>query len=52
MLLQGTHGPLNDDQIRSLRAVVRSAERLESEIRQLAEDYDVVHGPPASSEQT
>ena len=39
MLLQGTHGPLNDDQIRSLRAVVRSAERLESEIRQLAEDY-------------
>jgi len=50
MLLQGTYGSLNADQRRSLQSVLRSAERLELEIRELAVDYDREHGsPPASS---
>ncbi len=40
MLLQGTFGPLNADQSRSLAAVLRNAERLQHEIQQLAEDLD------------
>jgi len=43
MLLQGAHGPLNADQRRALESVLRSAERLEREVRALAVDYDLEH---------
>lgn len=43
MLLQGAHGVLQADQQRALESVLRSAERLQSEIQQLAADYDVLH---------
>jgi signal transduction histidine kinase len=49
MLLQEAHGPISDEQRRALEAVLRSAERLQSEIHQLAVDYDLEHPPPASS---
>lgn len=43
MLLQGAHGELGAEQRRAVEAVLRSAERMETELRQLAVDYDRVH---------
>ena len=50
MLMQGTHGPLNDDQRRALAAVLRNAERLEAELKRLAEDLSAEAGDPDSDQ--